>query len=308
MLNKITILILVLLCSLNAHAELPEQLTIAFQKLKDPAKLHTEAQKVAQSLEQIFKRKIKTQIPTDYGASVQALVSGTADIAYLDSLSFLLARRDGGAKVLLAEQRIDTTGKLRTDYDSVFVVRKDSPYQNLEQALKDKATLTVAFTSPTSTSGYVFPYRRLVKESVLQPGGDPAKIFKKVQFGGSYVQTVEQVLNKRADICAVSYYVVEGDSSKKYLSDQQLGELRILERNPGVPTHVIAIRKGFSLKDQIKLKAGLLKLTKKMPELLTDVYGTATFIDVDEEKHLQASIEAVEYIGLPIEDLKKKKG
>jgi phosphonate transport system substrate-binding protein len=231
------------------------------------------------------------------------MVSKKADFAYTSSLPFLLARRDGGAELLLVEQRTDNTGKVRTDYDSVFVVAKDSPLNTMSDLVRDSKSLRMVFTSPTSTSGYVFAYSRLVDEKLLEPRQDPKAVFKSVSFGGSYTKAIEEVLAGRGDVAAVSYYVVEGPEAEAYLSPEQRSKTRILARTPGVPTHLISARAGLSMELKNKVKAALLRLSTEKPELLEDVYGTARFVEVEESTHLAKTVEAVDFLGLPIDGL-----
>lgn len=300
------LLLLTLIATSTAWAEDPSSLVFIFQKQKNPAELQSAAAKVGQYLSKEVGVPVKVQVPMDYSASVQALVSKKADFAYTSSLPFLLARKDGGASILLAEQRVDTFGKERTDYDSVFVVKQDSPLKSFENLVSSAKTLRFAFTSQTSTSGYLFPYARFVRAEALEPQQDPNKLFKSVSFAGSYTQALEQVLDGRADVCAVSYYTLEGPKAGNYLRDSKRAKLRILSRTPGVPTHVITARAGLSETLKTKVKKALLKLSKESPELLSDVYGTASFVEVDENKHVAATAEAVEYLGLPITGLVKK--
>ncbi len=287
-------------------AEDPKELHFIFQKQKDPAVMKDEADKVAAYLSKELGMKVSAQVPNDYAAAVQALVSKRAEIAYVDSMAFLLARRDGDASLLLAEQRLDQKGTPRTDYDSVFVVPANSPLQSIEDVKKDASNLRMVFTSPTSTSGYIMAIRRLVNEKLLAPKQDPKEVFKSVSFGGSYTQALEQVIQGRGDICAVSYYTVEGESANQYLSAEQRGKIRILARTPGVPTHVITARGGLSEDLKSRVQAAILKLSKEQPALLKDVYGTATFVTVDENKHIRTAVEAVEYLNVPVDNLVSK--
>ncbi|MCB0321960.1 MAG: phosphate/phosphite/phosphonate ABC transporter substrate-binding protein [Bdellovibrionales bacterium] len=287
----------------TAAAEDPSELVFVFQKQKDPSQVQQAADEVATFLSEQLAMPVRAKVPSDYSASVQALVSKKADIAYTSSLPFLLARRDGGAEVLLVEQREDLNGKARTDYDSVFVVPKDSQLQSIDD-LKSKAKdLRVVFTSPTSTSGYVFAYLRLVREGLLQPKQDPKTVFGSVGFGGSYTKALEEVLAGRADVAAVSYYAVEGPTVGSYLKPEQAAQLRVLARTSGVPTHLISAREGLSDGLKARIKNALLALSAERPTLLEDVYGTAKFVEVDEEEHLKGTVEAVEFLGLPIERL-----
>lgn len=286
-------------------AESPKELVFVFQKQKNPDDLKQAAGEVSKYLSKELGIPVRTQVPTGYAASVQALVSKKADFAYTSSLPFLLARRDGGAELILVEQREDTSGKLRTEYDSVFVVRADSPLKDFSDLAENSKDLRMVFTSPTSTSGYVFAYWRFVNEKLLSPKQDPKEAFKSVSFGGSYSKAIEEVLASRADVAAVSYYVVEGPKADNYFNETERKKLRVIARTPGVPTHLISARAGLDEELKEKVKAALLKLSKEKPELLSDVYGTSKFLPADENEHVKRTIEAVEYLGLPIEDLAK---
>lgn len=283
-----------------------DELVIVFQKQKDPAKIREEANRVADYLSKELGMKVTAQVPSDYSASVQALVSKKADIAYVDSMAYLLAKRDGDASMLLVEQRPDGSGKLRTEYDSIFVVRKDSELKSVEDLKSKSKDLRMVFTSPTSTSGYIMAYRRFVQEGMLKPKADVSSIFKSVSFGGGYVQALEQVLNGRGDVAAVSFYTLEGPSAAKYLPEEQRSQLRVLGRTPGVPTHAIVARGGLSAEMKQRVSAAMLSLSKNKPELLSDVYGTSQFTTANPDEHVRAAIEAVEYTGLPLKGIVKK--
>lgn len=280
-----------------------QELVFLFQKQKEPAELRAAAEGLGSALEQRLRRPVRVVVPLDYSASVQALISGQADVAYLSALPFLLARRDGGAEMLLAEQRVDAAGNARTDYDAVWVVRRDSPLRNATDLARRSASLRLAFTSPTSTSGYVFPYRSLIDAGVLPRRGEPRSVFQKVGFAGSYTQALREVLEGRADVAAVSDYTVEGTRTDLYVTAEQRARLRILGRIPGVPTHVIAVRRGLDPSTRDSVRAALLGIAATDARLLADVYGATRFVAVDERQHVAAAIHAIEATGLPIEGL-----
>lgn len=288
-----------------ARAQDPAELTFIFQKQKDPTKIQADANTLAKALSDKIGIPVKAVVPGDYSASVQAIVSKKADFAYVSSLPFMLARRDGNASLLLAEVRKDAAGTERTDYSSIFVVPKESPLQSVDELLTKTKDLRIAFTSPTSTSGYIMPYYRFVKEGILEKRADPKTIFKSVAFGGSYTQALEQLLNGRADVACVSDYVLEGPKVDTYLKPEQRDKLRILGKTDGVPTHLICARDGLSDELKKKVKEALLKISEEKPELLADVYGASSFHEVDGQQHVQQAIDAIEFIGLPIEGLAK---
>lgn len=280
-----------------------DYLVIVFQKQKDPTQLKDSAERLGALLGAALERRVRVMVPTDYSASVQALVSGQADAAYTSALPFLLARRDGGAELLLAEERVDARGAARTEYDSLFVVAQDSPLADFADFKRQASSLRLAFTSPTSTSGYVFPLKRFVEEGLLPAGGDVRRAFAQVAFAGSYSQALSAVLAGRADVATVSDYTIEGPAADIYLPAADRARLRVLARTAGVPTHVVAVRKGLDPEIRAGLKQALLDLAAREPALLRDVYGASRFVEVDEDAHVAAAVAAIEKSGLPIEGL-----
>ncbi len=284
----------------------PDELVFAFAKQSKPEEIQANADKLAAILSKELGVPVRAQVPTSYGVVVQAMVSGTADVAYFDSLAFLLAKRDGGAEILLAELRPDANGVERTNYDSIFVVRADSDLNSIEDIVKRASELRIAFTSPTSTSGYLMAMRRLVQEGLLKPGEDPVNKFAGVSFGGGYTQALEQVRDGRADVCAVSFYTMEGPRADVYIKDPaDRAKLKIIARTPAVPTHVVAVRGELSSELKAKIKAALLKVSQENPELLADVYGASRLTEVDPEEHIKATVEAMQYIGRPVDEFVK---
>lgn len=280
-----------------------DKLVFVFQKQVNPAQMKPNADTVAKRLAEKLHTSVSAVVPGDYAASVQAIVSKTADIAYVDSMSYLLAARDGGASILLAEQRPDSTGAKRTDYDSVFVVRKDSPLKSFEDLVSQAKNLSIAFTSKSSTSGFLFPFRRFVQTGLVQPHGRVETAFRQVSFAGGYDLAVRAVLSGKADVAAVSNYAVEGASAKRYLKDEELSQIRVLARTPGVPTHMLIARSGLPQNELEQIRSAMLELSAQEPGLFADVYGASSFVPVTKE-HVAATAEAVELAGVSLD--KKK--
>ncbi|MEQ8843914.1 MAG: phosphate/phosphite/phosphonate ABC transporter substrate-binding protein [Phycisphaerales bacterium] len=284
-----------------AGEEDPQELVFVFQRQRDPEQTRESADQAAAFLAERLGMPVRAVVPGDYSASVQALVSEQADVAYLSSLPFLLARRDAGARMLVAEVRPDAQGEQRTDYDSVWVVPADSPLTGIEDVGGRAGELRVAFTSRTSTSGFVFATLRLVREGLLEPGQDASEVFGAVAYAGGYSQALGEVLAGRADLAAVSYYTVEGATADVYTTAEQRERLRILARTPGVPTHLVCVRGGISEDLGERITQALLDLASERPELLSNVYGATQFRRVDEGEHIRGAVEAMEAVGLPVD-------
>lgn len=275
-------------------AAAPDKLVFLFQKQKDPREVEDHARRVAELLTDRIGVPVDVVVPASYGASVQALVSGRAHVAYVSALPYLLAKEEAPVRLILAEVRGGTTS-----YSSIFVVKADAKIESLA-GLKGAHML---FTSPTSTSGYVMPYSRLVGDGLLEPKQDPAAFFGKTSFAGGYDRALRGVLNGQADVCAVSDYTMEGPKADVYLTAEERAGLRILDRTPGVPTHGICVRADLPEPLQEKIRDALLDLSRSEADLLADVYGAAEFQAVDGDEHVQSAITALERTGLGLKGL-----
>jgi len=279
----------------------PDRLVFLFQRQRDPEQTRDMAREAARFLSDHLGIPVDPIVPGDYAASVQALVSRQADAAYVSALPFLLARRDAGARLVVAEVRPDASGQPRTSYDSVWVVRDDSPLKSWDDVLARPKELRVCFTSRTSTSGFVMAMLRLVRDGAAQPGGDPSDTFRSVAYGGGYTQALREVLAGRADLCAVSFYTVEGPTADVYTTPEEREQLRVLARTPDVPTHLVCVRGGISRDLEARIRRALLALSEERPDLLENVYGATRFAEVDEDAHVLAAVEAMQAVGLPVE-------
>jgi len=285
----------------DAGASDPDRLVFLFQRQRDPASTAATAREAAAFLSERLGIEVVPVVPGDYAASVQALVSRQADVAYVSALPFLLARRDAEARLLVAEVRPDAMGDQRTDYDSVWVVREDSALRTIEDVAARGSDLRVAFTSRTSTSGFVMATLSLTRAGVLRPRQSPTEVFRGVAFAGGYTQALHEVLSGRADLCAVSFYTVEGPTADVYTTQAERDQLRVLARTPGVPTHLVCVRGGISEELGARITSALLALSAERPDLLRNVYGAIEFREVDEDAHVRSAVDAMEAVGLPVD-------
>lgn len=287
----------------TAGRDAARPLVFVFQRQKDPAATRRDADAAAEFLSLAIGRPVQAVVPTDYGASVQALVSKRADFAYVSAVPFLLARRDGGATLLLAEERPDAAGVMRTRYDAAMVVRADSSMQGLSDLVRTARDVRVAFTSTTSTSGYIMPYLKLVEEGVLKPGQDPREAFRSAVFAGGYTAALEQVLDRRADVACVSAYTIEGPTADVYTTKEQRSRLRVLARQGDVPTHLVAAGGHVDEPTRQAMRAGLLRLAKERPDLLRSVYGAVSLVEATESEHVKPVVEALGVLGKPLDEV-----
>jgi phosphonate transport system substrate-binding protein len=263
-----------------------KKVVIALKPDKDPDQMLQERKSLSEFLSKKVGKAVEVIIPLSSSVIIEGFANGTIDLGYLSATDMVNAQKKNAAKILLAGE-IDG----RNSYQSYWLALKEKPYAKVED-LKGKP---VAFSSKTSTSGYLIPVYDLKQRGLLTKP-DPEEFFGKgnVFYGTGYVSAVERVLNGQAEAAAVSYYVLDKD---KHLNAEQRAKLKKVAEQGPVPTHVIAIRSSITEADQKALRQALESLNEKGNEGLRDKVFTSKLVEVDAEAHMRSIREALEFLG-----------
>ncbi len=269
-------------------------LTIVFPSRSDSTDLQTKANAVAAFLSKELRMPVVAQIGDDT-AAVEALRANRADVAFLSSRPALKAEQLANAKLYLAEVRPNYSG--RFTYNSIFVVPKNSPLKTQGNA---KATLTqlqgkrMAFTSPTSGSGFIFPVSELVRQGLVPNRDRLDGFFGQVSYGGNYGKALQAVLRGQADAAAVSEYAL----FPPYITDAERSQLRVLHKIAGVPAHGVAIDDDVPAPMRGRVINAMLKLNQSPNNgLLRNLYNSTELVQVDHNRHLAPVRDALKRAG-----------
>ncbi len=269
-------------------------LTIVFPSRSDSTDLQTKANAVAGFLSKELRMPVVAQIGDDT-AAVEALRANRADVAFLSSRPALKAEQLANAKLYLAEVRPNYSG--RFTYNSIFVVPKNSPLKTQGNA---KATLTqlkgkrMAFTSPTSGSGFIFPVSELVRQGLVPNRDRMDGFFRQVSYGGNYGKALQAVLRGQADAAAVSEYAL----FPPYITDSERSQLRVLHKISGVPAHGVAIDDDVPAPMRGQVINAMLKLNQSQNNgLLRNLYNSTELVKVDHNRHLAPVRDALKRAG-----------
>jgi phosphonate transport system substrate-binding protein len=141
-------------------------------------------------LEKELGTKVTLRIAQDYAAVIEGQRAGQIHIGYYGPSAFARALMTG-AKVEAFAQDVNLDGT--KGYYSVFYVKKDAPYQKLED-LKGK---NLGLVDPNSTSGYNVPLYALDKLGIK-----PDAFFGKVQVTGSHENAIIALQQGTVDVAA----------------------------------------------------------------------------------------------------------
>jgi phosphonate transport system substrate-binding protein len=151
--------------------------------------------------------KVTLRVANDYAAVIEGQRAGNIHIGYYGPASFARALVTGVKTTAFV---IDVNSDGSKGYYSVFYVKKDSPYQKVED-LKGKP---LGLVDPNSTSGYNMPLFALNKLGI-----DAEKFFSKVLITGSHENAVLALWQGTVDTCA-NWWNAPDDSNLTRMLDK----------------------------------------------------------------------------------------
>ena len=240
---------------------------LAFVPQENPEKLIGDVRAIDAYLEVAMGRRVETRVTADHAAAVESLAAGTADIAFMGALPYVMARERIGAAALLSE-----VYRGKPSYSGAVFVRRGSGIAGLED-LRGK---TMAFADPISESGFLYPLDLFAKAGLLAPRGDPKAFFGEVYFAGGYQQAIQAVANGLVDAAGVSIYAT------LLLDADRRGDVTAIARTPPIPSHVVVARRGLEPGPRAAFVAAMLALNgPSKRHLLKHLYGPDGYVMPD---------------------------
>ena len=259
-----------------------QKIIIAMEPDKDPDAMLEDRVALEGYLTQTTGKPVEAMVPISSAVIYEGLRNGSIDVAYLSATAAAKLVENDVIDILLAEL---INGQ--PSYLSYWITLKDAAYQGIE----DLKGQPIAFSSRTSTSGFLIPVWDLYSQGLVDLESGPEGFFGEgnVFYGVGYVSAVERVLDGSAEAAAVSYYVLDKD---KHLSAEQRARLRMLDSQGPVPSHVIVVRRGLSETDTALVEEALLKMNQNAVEIRNRIFG-AELTPADTISHLRTTREAL---------------
>ena len=273
-----------LLLTSAASALTVPKVIVALKPDKNPELMLAEKSALESFLSARLDRPVEVVIPLSAATILEGLANGSIDLGYLSATDMVNARNRAFGTILLAGEFPDG----RTAYDSYWVVPTASPHQSIA----DLRGHPVAFASRTSTSGFVIPVGDLHRRGLVADDANLEAFFGRghITYGTGYVSATERVLAGEAEAAAVSFYVLDLD---KHLSVEQRAQLRRLQSQGPVPSHVVAVRTSLPPADIAELRAAFLTFNEPANAALRDRLFTTKLVEVDEVAHLAPLADAL---------------
>jgi phosphonate transport system substrate-binding protein len=177
------------------------------------------------------------RVGQSYGAVVEGMANGLAEIGFFGPVSYLQARERGGAELLAVGVE-----KGQSVYYSAIFVRADSPVTSVPE-LRGRR---VAFGDVNSTSSFAYPVAMLIGA-----GLDPARDLSAVLMTGSHANSLKALQHGQADAAGASI-----DSFEKAVKQGAIKaeEVRVLAKSDPIPYPPLAMHPKLPASVKTKLR------------------------------------------------------
>lgn len=152
--------------------------------------------------------EVSIQYAADYSATLNAMSSGTDDVAETGPFAAALGVNTDKAEIALQRKAYGSWS-----YKSVIVTNEDSDIEELA----DLEGKTVAFADALSASGSLYPLYMLKQAGLSipdEPGNAEGANF--TPQWSSHASAKEALVNGQADAAGVGYFIVAGDGQDGY--------------------------------------------------------------------------------------------
>lgn len=241
-------------CSSTASGKKGNVLSVAFVPSEDLEGMIEAFGPTKNYLEKEVGVSIEMYKATDYTAVVEAMRTGSVDMAFFGPFSYILAAERANAKAIIGGGTEE--GKLGV-YHSIMLTNKDTGLKSMEDVKKRSKELALSFVDPASTSGHLIP--RGYMESI---GISVDKDFREIIFAGGHDASILAVHARNVDIAATWEGPYER-ACEGGLVDKN--DVFVIWKSDGIPKSPIAVRGDLDPSLVSKLQQAFLDLPAKDP-------------------------------------------
>jgi phosphonate transport system substrate-binding protein len=218
---------------------------------------------------------IKSFYAPDYAGVIEAMRFNKVQVAWYGNKSAMEAVDRANGEIFAQVMYADGT----YGYHGLLIAHKDSPYNTLDDVLKNSKAINFSIGDPNSTSGFLVPtYYIFAKNNV-----DHRTAFKTVR-NASHGANIQAVLAKQVDVATNN----TEDMGKLEASKPELySQLKILWKSPLIPSDPFVYRKDLDPAIKAKLKNFVLGYAKTDPQekaTLKVIYNYGGFRDSNNDQ------------------------
>lgn len=197
---------------------------------------------------------VKSFYAPDYAGVIEAMRFNKVQVAWYGNKAAMEAVDRAQGEIFAQVMYADGT----FGYHALLIAHKDSPYNTLDDVLKNAKNINFSIGDPNSTSGFLVPTFYIFAKN----GIDHRTAFKTIR-NASHGANLQAVLAKQVDVATNN----TEDVGKLQTSKPELAsQVKVLWRSPLIPSDPFVWRKDLDPAVKAKLRNFVLNYAKTDPE------------------------------------------
>jgi phosphonate transport system substrate-binding protein len=218
---------------------------------------------------------IKSFYAPDYAGVIEAMRFNKVQVAWYGNKAAMEAVDRSNGEVFAQVMYADGT----FGYHGLLIAHKDSPYNNVDDVLKNGKSINFSIGDPNSTSGFLIPtFYVFAKNNV-----DHRTAFKTVR-NASHGANIQAVLAKQVDVATNN---TEDMTKLETAKPELYSQLKVLWRSPLIPSDPFVWRKDLDPAVKAKIKTfvlGYAKTDAAEKAILKNIYNYGGFRDSNNDQ------------------------
>jgi phosphonate transport system substrate-binding protein len=211
---------------------------------------------------------VKSFYAPDYAGVIEAMRFNKVQVAWFGNKAAMEAVDRANGEVFA--QVIYADGSL--GYTSYLITQKDSPYNNVDDVIKNGKSINFGIGDPNSTSGFLVPsYYIFAKRNI-----EARDTFKSVR-NASHGANLQAILAKQLDVATNNSEEIDRLAATK---PEAVQEVKIIWKSPLIPSDPFVWRTDLDKDTKEKLKKFVYNYAKTNPEekaVLKNIYNYGGF-------------------------------
>ena len=218
---------------------------------------------------------VKSFYAPDYAGVIEAMRFNKVQVAWYGNKAAMEAVDRAQGEIFAQVMYADGT----FGYHALLIAHKDSPYNNLDDVLRNSKNINFSIGDPNSTSGFLVPTFYIFARN----GIDHRTAFKTIR-NASHGANLQAVLARQVDVATNN----TEDYGKLQSSRPELAsQVKVLWRSPLIPSDPFVWRKDLDPAVKAKLRNFVLNYAKTDPEekrILGVIYNYGGFRDSNNDQ------------------------
>lgn len=212
--------------------------------------------------------KVRSFYAPDYAGVIEAMRFNKVQVAWYGNKAAMEAVDRANGEIFAQLMYADGS----FGYNGLLITHRDSPYQSVEDVLKNGKSINFGIGDPNSTSGFLVPTFYLFAKNNV----DHRTAFKTVR-NASHGANIQAILAKQIDVATNN---TEDMGKLEATRPDLASQIRILWRSPLIPSDPLVWRRDLdpSVKERIRtFVLGYAKTDVAEREILKNIYNYAGF-------------------------------